>query len=83
MVGVEEVRYHEVEDSNIHRAGGIDSSRSNVGRTNYEMREVGPRIFERNYRFTQAGIFLAFNFPGFFLSTRRGSRVMQPAKNHH
>lgn len=29
---------------------------------------------------TQAGIFLAFTFPGFFRSTRRGSRVMQPAE---
>lgn len=40
----------------------------------------------RAYRFTHAGIFLAFSFPGFFLSTRRGSRVTQPAiycRQHH
>lgn len=32
-----------------------------------------------NHLFTHAGIFLAFSFPGFFLSTRRGSLVTQPA----
>ena len=31
------------------------------------------------YRLTQAGIFLALSLPGFFLSTRLGSRVKQPA----
>lgn len=32
-----------------------------------------------DYLFTQAGIFLALTCPGFFLSTRRGSRVTHPA----
>lgn len=32
-----------------------------------------------NYLLTQAGIFLAFTWPVFFLSTLLGSRVMQPA----
>ena len=32
------------------------------------------------YRFTQAGILRAFNFPGFFLSTTRESRVTHPAR---
>jgi hypothetical protein len=31
------------------------------------------------YRLTQAGILRALSFPGFFLSTFRGSRVTQPA----
>lgn len=31
------------------------------------------------YLLTQAGIFLAFTWPGFFLSTILGSRVTQPA----
>ena len=33
-----------------------------------------------DYRLTQAGILRALSLPGFFLSTRRGSRVMQPAE---
>lgn len=32
------------------------------------------------YLFTQVGIFRALTWPGFFLSTRRGSRVTQPAR---
>ncbi len=36
-------------------------------------------VLARHHLFTQAGIFRAFSFPGFFLSTRRGSRVMHPA----
>ena len=35
------------------------------------------------YRFTQAGIFLALTWPGFFLSTRLGSLVTQPAVENH
>ena len=34
-----------------------------------------------DYRLTQAGIFLALSLPGYFLSTRLGSRVTQPAKH--
>lgn len=37
----------------------------------------------KRYLFTQAGIFRAFSLPGFFLSTRRGSLVTQPAECHH
>ena len=33
----------------------------------------------RPYRLTQVGIFLAFTWPGFFLSTLLGSLVTQPA----
>lgn len=32
------------------------------------------------YLLTQAGIFLALSFPGFFLSTRFGFLVTQPAR---
>jgi hypothetical protein len=34
---------------------------------------------QRNYLLTHAGIFLALTWPGFFLSTLLGSRVIQPA----
>jgi hypothetical protein len=36
---------------------------------------------QSNYLFTQVGFFLALRWPGFFLSTLLGSRVMQPAVN--